>query len=119
MASELEKEFLRKYASLCKEYDMMIVAEDHPWVGTVLANASNCTTEKQIATFKSDMNVVQNGLVYPREYIVGHKVVFRDTDEAGIITGAYVNFGEGYTFDALMEDGTVKHFTDKDNFYTV
>ena len=41
MASELEKEFLRKYASLCKEYDMMIVAEDHPWVGTVLENAAN------------------------------------------------------------------------------
>lgn len=119
MASELEKEFLRKYADLCKEYDMMIVAEDYPWVGTVLANASDCTTDKQKTTFKYDMNVVQNGLVSPREYIVGHKVVLRDTNEAGIITGAYVNFGEGYTFEAMMEDGTVRNFTDKDNFYTV
>ena len=117
MASEKEKEFLRKYSNLCREYDMLLCGE--LGVGVCLANAACATTEDQKTAFNADMNVVQNGLVYPREYVVGHKVVFRDTNEAGIITGAYVNFAEGYDFEAMMEDGTVKHFTDKDNFYTV
>lgn len=119
--TEKEREFLRKYADLCKEYDMVLESES-PSYGLVLVNgdwAKNCGQETALKAFNTEMNVVQNGLVYPREYIVGHKVVFRDTNEAGLITGAYVKFGEGYDFEAMMEDGTVRHFTDNDNFYTV
>lgn len=121
MSSDREKEFLRKYADLCKEYDMVLESES-PSYGLVLVNgdwAKNCGQETALNAFNTEMNVVQNGLVYPREYVVGHKVVFRDTNEVGLITGAYVKFGDGYDFEAMMEDGTVKHFTDNDNFYTV
>ena len=118
MAKELEKEFLRKYADLCQEYNMMIVAEDYPWVGTVLANASDCTTEKSLNIFNSTMNYVQNGLVSPREYVIGKHVVFRDTGRRGLIIGAYWKFAEPYDYEATMEDdGSVIHFTDNDNFY--
>ena len=118
--NDKEKEFLRKYADLCQEYNMLLETES-PNVGVVLVNgewANNCGEESAVRAFNSEMNYVQNGLISPREYLVGRHVVFRDTGRRGLITGAYWKFAEPYDYEATMEDdGSVVHFTDNDNFY--
>lgn len=117
--NDKEKEFLRKYADLCQEYNMLLGSES-PGVGVVLNDgeiANNCG-ETAMKSFNCDMTYVQNGLISPREHLVGRHVVFRDTGRRGLITGAYWRFAEPYDYEATMEDdGSVVHFTDNDNFY--
>ena len=118
--TEKEKEFLRKYAELCKEYDMVIVSED-PAYGTVLCSgefARSSGDKAMLASFKHDMDFVRNGLVCSYDHYIGKKVTFRDTGRSGYVTIATCLFSEGPCYEAIMDDdGSVVHFNDDDNFY--
>lgn len=115
-----EKEFLKKFANLCEEYDIVLISEDYPYVGVDILSAPD--KEKDPGAYQNwdiEMSRIKRGFIDDRNYVIGHRVVFRDTGETGLITGVYYKFAEFPDYEAVMEDGTVKHFTDTDNYYTI
>lgn len=114
-----EKAFLRELSDLCTNYNIAIVSESPSYGITICGKPDECDI-KANAAFNNDLSYIQRGLISDRSYVVGHKVVFRDTGRSGIITGAYWKFAEHYDYEATMDDdGSVIHFTDDDNFYTI
>ena len=117
--TENEKKFLRKFADLCSEYGVIVTAEVDN-VGIAIVSAPVNGTLEQQRYWNSNLSYIQRGLISERNYVIGHKVVFRDTGRSGTVTGAYWRFAEPYDYEATMDDdGSVVHFTDDDNFYTL
>ncbi len=114
-----EKAFLRELSDLCTNYNIAVVSES-PSYGVTIFSKPDTEDVKANTAFNADLSYIQRGLISDRSYVVGHKVVFRDTGRSGLITGAYWKFAEHYDYEATMDDdGSVVHFTDDDNFYTI